>query len=174
MAKPDITADQARELFDYDSVTGVLTRKPCRGTCWKPFAITHSRDDRGRGYLKTSVQKRSYLVHRLVWLIVHGDWPTHEIDHINRDAGDNRIENLRDVPRKVNLANRKSWAKPKPAKQERKGPIGWVEKDPSSAVLPYRARFQQDGQRINLGRFTTPEEARAALAAFKPSTGTFS
>lgn len=35
-----------------------------------------------------------------------GDWPTQEVDHINRNKTDNRWYNLRDVPRSVNQKNR--------------------------------------------------------------------
>lgn len=37
----------------------------------------------------------SYWAHRVVWLLHYGDWPNLDIDHINGDKSDNRIENLR-------------------------------------------------------------------------------
>lgn len=43
--------------------------------------------------------------HRVVWFLHHGYWPK-EIDHINRDGRDNRIENLRDVSHHVNVMNK--------------------------------------------------------------------
>jgi hypothetical protein len=166
----NISADAVRELFDYDSTTGVLTRKPCAGTHWRPFPITHSRDP--RGYLKTRIGDREYFVHRLVWLYVNGEWPKHEIDHVNRNARDNRIENLRDVPRAVNIANRRGWGKPKPERVKRRSAPGSVEFVKACRTKPYRARMLVDGKRINLGYFGTSEEALAALeAACQQSTG---
>lgn len=44
-------------------------------------------------------------VHRLAWFITYGVIPTGEIDHINQDKSDNRISNLRDVPKDVNQRN---------------------------------------------------------------------
>ena len=42
----------------------------------------------------------------IVWLLHTGDWPEHTIDHINRDQGDDRVCNLRDVTQSENNYNR--------------------------------------------------------------------
>jgi len=39
----------------------------------------------------------NYKTHRLVWLLNHKRWPKDQVDHINHDRIDNRIENLREV-----------------------------------------------------------------------------
>lgn len=46
------------------------------------------------------------LAHRVVFAFIHGKWPTHEIDHIDRVRTNNRPSNLRDVPHRVNMRNR--------------------------------------------------------------------
>lgn len=43
--------------------------------------------------------------HRLAWVISFGSLPVGEIDHINQDKGDNRLANLRDVPKAINQRN---------------------------------------------------------------------
>lgn len=48
---------------------------------------------------------KGYLAHRIVWFMHHGSFPKGEIDHINGKRSDNRIENLRDVPKYKNLGN---------------------------------------------------------------------
>ena len=57
------------------------------------FKQRGSRREQPYGLVK--VEGRKFAVHRVVWAVVHGSWPEGIIDHINRDATDNRIENLR-------------------------------------------------------------------------------
>lgn len=51
--------------------------------------------------------KRNYASHRIIWLLVYGEWPKLDIDHINGNGFDNRIENLREVSVRENSQNRK-------------------------------------------------------------------
>jgi HNH endonuclease len=99
--------DQARlkELFSYDYGTGVLS--------WKvsyPELNVYAGDPAGSlkksGYTDVSVDNRIYKLHRIVWKYIKGVDPIGQIDHINRDKSDNRIENLREVVPQVNSQNR--------------------------------------------------------------------
>lgn len=45
--------------------------------------------------------------HRVIFAIVHGRWPDPEVDHINGDPTDNRIENLREADRPLQMRHRK-------------------------------------------------------------------
>lgn len=58
------------------------------------------------GYRMLSYRNKKYLTHRVIWYLHYGKWPAHNIDHINRDRLDNRIENLRDVSQSINTRNR--------------------------------------------------------------------
>ena len=57
------------------------------------------------GYLIIKIKGKQYKAHRLVFAYHNGYFPTMEIDHINRNRLDNRIENLREVDRQTNVDN---------------------------------------------------------------------
>ena len=109
-SKPELTAERARELFDYDPDTGVLkwkaenlkSRQRGRIKQLKESLFGATRKD---GYIVIMADKRQYLAHRVAWLLVYGEWPALQIDHINGNRSDNRICNLRDVDREVNSQN---------------------------------------------------------------------
>jgi hypothetical protein len=100
-----LTQSKALEYFHYDTATGNLVRKIARGNK-KPGdvagTVAHN------GYVHVCIDHEMLMAHRVIWLMVHGAWPAHEIDHINGNKADNRLENLRDVPRSVNHQNRRS------------------------------------------------------------------
>jgi hypothetical protein len=45
------------------------------------------------------------LAHRLAWACYYGDWPEDQVDHINGNKRDNRIDNLRSVSNQENHKN---------------------------------------------------------------------
>ena len=57
------------------------------------------------GYLFGAVANQKLFAHRAAWAMHYGCWPDGEIDHINHDKTDNRIENLRVVERTQNAMN---------------------------------------------------------------------
>ena len=61
------------------------------------------------GYVITRLwicgQHPTIKLHHMVWMVVHGRLPM-QIDHINGDKTDNRLENLREVTQSENDANR--------------------------------------------------------------------
>jgi hypothetical protein len=63
-------------------------------------------DNNGKGYLQVTVKGKRYYVHRVIFFLFHGRWPKDQIDHINKDKTDNRIENLRECSRSENHRNR--------------------------------------------------------------------
>lgn len=94
--------DTADKWFYYDSETGVLFWR-------KKFFSKNAGDMAGsigsRGYVTVRFNKKIYQVHRIVWLMHHGEMPVADIDHINQVKSDNRIENLRAASRSENQRN---------------------------------------------------------------------
>lgn len=91
-----------RELFDY-LPSGNLIRKITSTNSHAGNAIGW---DVGGGYLNAMVDGVTYKLHELIWLW-HGRQTAPEIDHINRNPSDNRIENLREATRSQNMYNRR-------------------------------------------------------------------
>lgn len=63
------------------------------------------------GYITLTIEKKKHYAHRIAWLIATGEslLEIDEIDHINGNRSDNRIANLRRVPRWLNLRNRPAF-----------------------------------------------------------------
>lgn len=99
-----LTPKRVRELFDYFPTTGILS--------WKEntYAYLRQKDGHagtfnGKGYRIVKVDGKWYMVHRIIWFMVNGSWPIDQLDHINRDKLNNRIENLREVDNSTNCHN---------------------------------------------------------------------
>lgn len=157
-----IDAAKARELLDYDPDTGSLR--------WKRHMSTRARagDEAGliqQGrYRRVGIHGRYYMAHRLAWLIVHGEWPANELDHINGEHADNRLCNLRQATSAENKRNT--------IHRNRSGLIG---ASYHSATNRYRATISVAGRKKFLGWFTNAEDAHAAyVAASRKYHGEFS
>jgi len=98
-----ITQEELKELFNYDSESGLFTRAKKQGSRGKVGDIAGSK--RNTGYITIKVKGKQYQAHRLVWLYMTGEFPESDIDHINHVRDDNRWENLRETSRVVNCQN---------------------------------------------------------------------
>tara|TARA_R110000868_G_scaffold233002_1_gene486733 strand:- start:204 stop:695 length:492 start_codon:yes stop_codon:yes gene_type:complete len=150
MTHSSLTQERLKTLFSYNPTTGQFTRnvkiknQPA-GTLVGTLGT--------RGYLQCSVDGEVHKVHRLVWLYVHGVWPTGQIDHINHVTSDNRITNLRDVSCAQNHQNRARKTK------SASGYLGvtWHKRDQR-----WQAHIEVNGKPTYLGMFQDIDDAVAA------------
>lgn len=105
MSKRNITQEYLHQIFDYDKETGYLIWKINKDPFKCKGKIAGSVDS--IGYRIIVIDGVNYKSHRVVWLYHNGCWPEDQIDHINRNKDDNRIENLRECSTKENCQNRK-------------------------------------------------------------------
>lgn len=145
-----------RNLFSYDEQTGHLIRKTAP-TYKNKVGEVAGYVCKTNGYRVIKVSCLRYTAHRLVWLHVHGVWPTHEIDHINGDKTDNRLSNLRDVTHQVNVQNLRASTSSSSTGMLGVGPHG----------DRWRARILHEGKTRYLGRYKTKELAQEAYVKAK-------
>lgn len=113
------------------------------------------------GYVVVRIANKIHFAHRVVWFLVHGDWPMQPLDHINGERADNRPVNLRLVTVAENCQN-KGQALPT---NKSAGLLG-VNHHPSNGRR-YRAQIWCGGKNRHLGYFDLPEEAHAAYLRAK-------
>ena len=150
-----LTFEEADRLFTYDGENLRWKVRPSHTTIQVgDVAGCLLRDRNGKEYWRVMVNGKDYLAHRLIWLLVHKVWPKNQIDHIDGNSLNNRIENLRDV---TNAENQKNLKKPK---NNTSGHVG---------VRRHRGKWQAQikvsGRYIHLGYFTNLDEAVAVRKA---------
>lgn len=137
-----------RDLFEY--ANGKLFWRVNRGR-------VHVGDEAGTicqiGKMYVQVDKKKYLVHRVIWMLHNDDCPEF-IDHIDGNPLNNRIDNLRPATKSQNAMNRK---------MHRNNASGFkgVYQIPSKK---FAASICISGKNKYLGVFETPELAQNAYA----------
>jgi hypothetical protein len=157
---PNISDDDAtevRRLLDYDAATGVFVWRVDR--CKQVPAGTVAGSPSANGYSLIRFRGKTHYAHRLAWLHVYGRMPENDIDHLNGVRSDNRIANLRDVSRTVNMQNQR-----KARTNNRCGVLGVTRNEKTGRCV---AQIQADGRGRYLGSFGTPEEAHQAYLEAK-------
>lgn len=158
-----ITVERLREIARYDPVDGHFywLPRPSRLSGRSVAGARLAETTNSNGYYRVCVDRRHYMLHRVAWLYMTGEWPRGDlvIDHINCVKTDNRWENLRIATRMQNARNNSG-------RRNRKSPYKGVSQQPNGR---WKASIN-----VTLGVFDTPEEARDAwLAAAKVYHGEF-
>jgi hypothetical protein len=103
------------------------------------------------GYLTVQLERKRVKAHRVAWRLFYGEDAAGQIDHINGDRSDNRIENLRLVDNRTNGENRRAAQS-----NSRSGHLGvsW-----HAASGKWAASIRVSGKKLHLGLFDCPAEA---------------
>lgn len=149
-----LNATRARALLIYDEATGRLTWLISPSP--KIKAGTSAGTLRSNGYVYVKIGGRSYMAHRLAWLIKTGAWPEGMIDHRNLRKSDNWWDNLRPATRSLNGANRSLYS-------SNSSGLKGVAKE--RRCERWRATIRVNGKLLYLGSFKSPEAAHQAYAA---------
>jgi hypothetical protein len=144
-----MTAKRARELFDYDLQTGVLS--------WRSTGLPAGRSSTSHPYLVVYADRQKLYVHRLAWLWMTGEWPA-VVDHIDGDSLRNAWANLRNTSQAWNMQNRH-----RPNARKRPGLLGVKQRTPTT----WQAQLRLNKRTVHLGTFDSPEAAHAAYLAGK-------
>lgn len=152
---PRPTQERVKELFDYDSETGILTWKVAHGSGGRIPAGAIAGGIAHDNSIGVRFDGQLHRVHRLVWLWVHGEWPL-EVDHRDNNPANNRLGNLRNCNRAQNTKNVRCH------KDTASGTKGaYFDKRKNR----WYSRIMVDGRDIHLGLFHTKEQAGAAYDA---------
>jgi len=149
-----ITQTRLKELLHYEPTTGLFTwlvdrKKAKKGT--HPTYTNH-------GYICIRIDTVLYGAHRLAWLYVHGSMPKEQLDHINRDRMDNRIDNLREVTAGQNRMN---------MGMKTTNTSGYTGVSWNKRTQRWEANIKANGKRIGLGHHKDILDAHNAYQAAK-------
>lgn len=132
-----------RDNFQYDPCTGIIYRYKIMSQQFEAVTTTHK-----NGYVEVKIKGRKTKGHHVAWFLHYNEWPTHEIDHKDRDNSNNKILNLRSSDRLTQAQNKNYY---KNVSQYGRGVHAKYGK--------YYSVIQINGKQKHLGYFRNKEDA---------------
>lgn len=136
--------DELKSLLFYNNTSGHFTWSKCKRGNQIRVGDRAGHISKAHGYETIKINGRNYKSHRLVFLYVDGRMPDGEVDHINQNRSDNRLENLRIVTTQDNLKNKGIM---KNNSSGYNGIIWEKERD------KFRVRISVNKKNVHIGRF---------------------
>jgi hypothetical protein len=165
------TTEYLRACFNYDPDTGILTwRARPKGHFASSKNNSHATINTRKsgkpagtrrgvtGYVIVTMSNKMFYSHRVIWKLVTGEDPEGEIDHRNRDKGDNRWLNLRQATHAQNTHNRPRMG------DNTTGYKGVYLDKRRGRCKKWGAVIEVTGRRRFLGLYNTPDAAAAAYS----------
>ena len=144
----ELNQEIVKELFEYKD--GHLYWKVNRGPKKKGEPVSCKTD---KGYFRVGLFGKTYRVHRLIYLLHHGYLPN-ELDHIDGNRSNNRIENLREATKSQNQYNKGIQ------KNNTSGVKGvWFDK----VAKKWSTQLFVKGKKFYFGYFDSLEEAKKVI-----------
>lgn len=149
-----VSCEELHEQLSYDPETGITKwKKRRRGRRFNTeVGYLHP-----NGYMTVKINYREHRLHRIIWVLMTGDWVESEIDHIDNNRSNNKWNNLRLSDRQLNGQNLKT-----------------AHKDARSKYLgvcfdsgKWRANISVNHKAYFLGHFDTEIEAHEAYLKAK-------
>jgi len=145
----NIEHSELLKLLEYNPISGIFIWKRVLTNAIKIGDIA-GHLHKASGYIQIRIATKIYRAHRLAWFYMHKEWPEENLDHINHERSDNRMENLRLVSMQCNMQNASL------SKASTSGFTGvHLRKDTSK----WCAHITLDGKFKSLGSFGSKEEA---------------
>jgi hypothetical protein len=135
------------EIVEYSPETGMFMWKKCiHDRC--PVGSYAGRTRGGKGHVRITIYGVKYLAHRVAWILMTKEWPSDQIDHIDRNPSNNVWTNLREATSSQNRVN-----------VVRGGRLRGVQEKSNGT---FRAKICMSGVQTYLGTFPTAEMAARA------------
>lgn len=161
------TPELLRELLTYDPETGKLFWKPRPAEMFatpRAFGLWNTRfagmeamtSVKGSGYRHGKIFTRPHLAHRVIWAMEKNEWPAEQIDHIDTDKLNNRIDNLRPSGHAGNMRNQGL---------RKNNSSGYKGVDFDIRCGKYRAQISVNSKKMFLGYFSSAESAHVAYCS---------
>ncbi len=148
-----LTLEEAKALFRYCPDTGRLLNVTDRRRARAGEEAGWVHYSGGKTYRSVTAKGKKYLAHRVVWLLLTGEFPEGDVDHEDGNGLNNLSTNLRAVPHSINQMNQR-----KPS-NNRSGHIGvhWCR-----TAEAWVSQLRLGGKTVFWKKFGTLEEAITA------------
>ena len=157
MEKPRrINQEKLTAVLHYSSETGAFVWRHTVSPTARKGSIAGSKNQ--CGYRQIKIDGTTYSASHLAWLYVYGAWPPDELDHIDRDRGNNRIANLRLASHKQNMENTG-------LRTNNSSGVTGVSFDRQSGK--WKAQIQHFSKKICLGFYQSIDDASVAYTTAK-------